>query len=63
SGLIIILFDIAYTLVAVGVKYRLSLLSGITFIILAFVLITCIYLLRWSERRELQEKIVEEVLE
>lgn len=63
TGLIIILFDIAYTLVAVGVKYRLSLESGITFIILAVVLITCIYLLRWSERREPKERIVEEVLE
>ncbi|MHA1186559.1 MAG: hypothetical protein ACTSSK_06725 [Candidatus Heimdallarchaeota archaeon] len=64
SGLIIILFDIAYFVVVIAINktYR-GLSLGIAFIVLAVVLFTCIFLFRWSERREPDKEINEEVLE
>ncbi len=62
SGLFIILFDIVYSVIVISIGYR-GLPMGIAFIILAVVLLVCIYLLRWSERRDARKKIAEKTVE
>ena len=53
SGFIIVIVDIIYSLISMSVRYKiLSLQVGITFTIQAIVLLTCVFLLRWSEKRE-----------
>ncbi|MHA1211235.1 MAG: hypothetical protein ACTSSH_02125 [Candidatus Heimdallarchaeota archaeon] len=59
TGLIIILLDIVYTIIVVIVEYR-GWQMGVAFIILALVLLGCIYLFRWSEKREQRQKEFEE---
>ena len=64
SGLFIILFDIVYSVIVIilNTSYR-GLPMGIAFIVLAVVLLVCIYLLRWSERRDTKKKITETAVE
>jgi len=64
SGLIIILFDVAYSIlvIAINKNYR-GIPLGVALIILAIVLLVCIYLLRWSEQREVKKAVPEEVSE
>jgi len=64
SGLIIVIFDVAYTIIVIAINedYR-GLPLGIALIVLAIVLLACIFLLRWSERREPKKEVTEEVLE
>ncbi|MHA1210886.1 MAG: hypothetical protein ACTSSH_00355, partial [Candidatus Heimdallarchaeota archaeon] len=58
TGLMIILFDIVYSLIAISIQYR-GWQMGVAFIVLALVLLLCIYLLRWSEKKEKKESELE----
>ncbi|MBN1328823.1 MAG: hypothetical protein JXA54_05060 [Candidatus Heimdallarchaeota archaeon] len=51
TGLIIILADILYSIIVVILRYR-GWQMGVSFIILALVLLGCIYLFRWSEKKK-----------
>ncbi|MGC9779343.1 MAG: hypothetical protein HZR80_08900 [Candidatus Heimdallarchaeota archaeon] len=51
SGLFVILFDVVYSVIVISINYR-GLLLGIALIVLDVVLLICIYLLRWSEKRD-----------
>ncbi|NHJ87868.1 MAG: hypothetical protein FK734_20565 [Asgard group archaeon] len=59
TGLIIILADILYSLIVVIIQYR-GWQMGVSFIVLALVLLGCIYLFRWSEKKETKLKETKE---
>jgi len=56
TGLIIILADILYSIIVVIIRYR-GWQMGVSFIVLAMVLLGCIYLFRWSEKKK--EKMIQ----
>jgi len=56
TGLSIILADIAYTIIAVILAKYTGWQIGITLMVLAVVLLGCILLFRWSERKEGKEE-------
>jgi len=64
SGLIIILFDIVYSVIVIIINtdYR-GIPMGVAFIVLAVVLLVCIYLLRWSESRDKKKNLTEKIPE
>ncbi|NHJ85418.1 MAG: hypothetical protein FK734_08135 [Asgard group archaeon] len=58
SGLAVVLLDIVYSIISISLGYK-GWEMGIAYIILAIVLMICIYLFRWSEKREEKTDIKE----
>lgn len=65
TGLIIILMDVAKSIIEVLMQFldEKQWRIGIAFMILAIVLMVCIYLFRWSEKREKSQQEIEVISE